>query len=168
MNQKEREIALTNFIDNADIMISTDAAGEGLDMQFANIEINFDMPWNPNRLEQRMGRIHRIGQKRDVYYYNMILPWTIDGQILSKVLDKIEEIKQSIGGEGKVYDIIGQIISEDDISQIYEELREIPKSEWIPRITKRLDFIVESAAKPGKELMLCILKPAKNLIEVRC
>jgi SNF2 family DNA or RNA helicase len=54
-------------------MVCTDAAGEGIDMQFCNVEVNYDLPWNPNKLEQRMGRIHRIGQDRSVYYYNLVI-----------------------------------------------------------------------------------------------
>ena len=69
-------------------------------MQFAN----FDLPWNPTRLEQGMGRIHRIGHRRNVYYYNFILPGTVDGQILTRVLEKIEAIKTAMGE--KVHDVI--------------------------------------------------------------
>ena len=73
MNIQERNDALMRFrrdTNGSEIMVCTDAAGEGIDMQFCNIEVNYDLPWNPNKLEQRMGRIHRIGQDRNVYYYN--------------------------------------------------------------------------------------------------
>lgn len=74
MEMLERKKALEKFAqtDGFDILLCTDAAGEGIDMQFCNIEFNYDIPWNPNRLEQRMGRIHRIGQRRTVHYYNFV------------------------------------------------------------------------------------------------
>jgi SNF2 family DNA or RNA helicase len=59
--------------------------------------INYDLPWNPNKLEQRMGRIHRIAQDRNVYYYNFVINGTIDGYIIRRLLDKIENIKNAIG-----------------------------------------------------------------------
>ena len=78
-------------------------------MQFCNVEFNYDLPWNPNKLEQRMGRIHRIGQTRKVFYYNFVVDKdaSIDGYILSRLLDKIENIKASMGE--KIYDVIGII-----------------------------------------------------------
>src|SRR5437899_11363574 len=102
-------------------MVCTDTAGEGIDMQFCNIEINYDLPWNPNKLEQRMGRIHRIGQKRNVYYYNYVVDKanSIDGFILARLLEKIEAIKAAMGE--KVYDIIGLILKQEDIAKVYEE-----------------------------------------------
>ncbi|MEM2233746.1 MAG: helicase-related protein, partial [Nitrososphaerota archaeon] len=118
--------------DGPDIMICTDAAGEGIDMQFSNVEINYDIPWNPTRLEQRMGRIHRIGQTREVFYYNFVLKDTIDGYILSILLEKIEQIKKALGE--RVYDVIGRLIGEERIAELYEELLRVPKAEWAAKI----------------------------------
>jgi hypothetical protein len=144
MNIKEREVALNSFkrSDGPEVMLCTDAAGEGIDMQFCNIEINYDIPWNPNKLEQRMGRIHRIGQTKKVFYYNFILDpdHTIDGYILSQMLKKIESIRAALSN--RVYDILGRLISEDDIAALYEELLKAPKEEWQARI-KKLDGLVE-------------------------
>ena len=69
-------------------------AGEGIDMQFCNIEINYDLPWNPTRLEQRMGRVHRIGQERKVCYYNFVIRDTLDGYILSKLLRRLRTLRR--------------------------------------------------------------------------
>jgi SNF2 family DNA or RNA helicase len=93
MNVEERNDALSEFRrpDGTEIMVCTNAAGEGIDMQFCNIEINYDLPWNPNKLEQRMGRIHRIGQDKPVHYYNFVISETVDGYILQKLLTKIEK-----------------------------------------------------------------------------
>jgi superfamily II DNA or RNA helicase len=142
MSIYERQNALEKFRDpeGAEIMVCTDAAGEGIDMQFANIEINYDIPWNPNRLEQRMGRIHRIGQTRPVYYYNFVLPETLDGYILTRVFNKIETIKEALGD--KVYDVIGKLLREEDIADLYNELLKAPKETWEAKL-KKLDGIIE-------------------------
>jgi superfamily II DNA or RNA helicase len=146
MNVNDRKEALDEFRFNADIMLCTDAAGEGIDMQFCNILINYDLPWNPNRLEQRMGRIHRIGQRKNVYYYNFILDPknTLDGYIFNKLLNKIESIKHAIGD--KIYDILGRLISEEDIAMIYEELLKVPKDKWDAKI-RIIDGIIERKRK---------------------
>ena len=151
MSLEERQKALDVFRDpeGAEIMVCTDAAGEGIDMQFANIEINYDLPWNPNRLEQRMGRIHRIGQTKPVYYYNFVLSGTIDGYILSKVLDKIEAIKGAMGD--KVYDVIGKLLSEEDISNLYNELLKAPREVWEAKV-KRIDGIIEEKRRILQEI----------------
>ena len=143
MSIEERQRKLDEFRppEGYEIMVCTDAAGEGIDMQFANIEINYDLPWNPNKLEQRMGRIHRIGQRRNVYYYNFILSDTIDGYILSKVLEKIEAIKRDMGE--RVYDVIGRLIDEKSIAEIYEELLKAPRDKWEPKIREEVEGIIQ-------------------------
>jgi SNF2 family DNA or RNA helicase len=143
MNIQERNDALIRFRDTngSDIMVCTDAAGEGIDMQFCNIEVNYDLPWNPNKLEQRMGRIHRIGQDRSVYYYNFVINDTIDGYIIHRLLDKMESIKNAIGE--KIYDVIGKrLVNEEEITNLYEELLRLPKEKWEAKI-RQIDGIIE-------------------------
>ena len=143
MGMQSRKAALEEFSrnDGPEIFLCTDAAGEGVDMQFCNVEFNYDMPWNPNRLEQRMGRIHRIGQRRKVRYYNFVVDKenTIDGMIHDLLLDKIDKIKTAMGDS--VFDILGRIIGEDMIRKIYEELQALPRDGWKPRIMAELDEI---------------------------
>jgi len=145
----ERKTALDNFAsDNGpEILVCTDAAGEGIDMQFCNLEINYDLPWNPNKLEQRMGRIHRIGQKRNVYYYNYVIDkeHSIDGFILARLLSKIEAIKAAMGD--KVYDIIGSILNQEDIAKVYEELLNVPKAKWEAKVSELLEEKIEENKK---------------------
>ena len=143
MNLEERKQALEKFRqqEGAEIMVCTDAAGEGIDMQFCNVEINYDIPWNPTRLEQRMGRIHRIGQYRKAYYYNFVLRDTLDGHILSKLLEKIEAIREALSE--RVYDVIGTLIREKDLNDLFEELLRVPKSKWEARL-KKIDNLVEN------------------------
>lgn len=153
MDIKARKIALNSFkdLDGEELLLCTDAAGEGIDMQFCNIEINYDLPWNPNKLEQRMGRIHRIGQTRDVSYYNFVIKneKSIDGYILRKLLEKIEKIKEAM--HDKVYDILGRLVSEEDIVRLYEELSNIPNSMWEPKINELFEKIEENKARILKE-----------------
>ena len=153
-----RSETLSNFSkdDGPEILLCTDAAGEGIDMQFCNIEFNYDLPWNPNKLEQRMGRIHRIGQTRSVFYYNFVVDKdaSIDGYILSKLLEKIENIKASMGE--KIYDVIGIIIKPDDIAKYYEELLKVPKAHWEAKITELLEVIEENKNRVLKESNLLL------------
>ncbi len=98
-----------NEQDGAQFMVCTDAAAEGINLQFCWIMINFDVPWNPARLEQRMGRIHRYGQKHDpVQIVNLIAPKTREGLVLKTLLTKLEAIRNALGTE-KVYDSIGRL-----------------------------------------------------------
>ena len=159
MTIDDREAELERFrkTDGCEIMVCTDAAGEGIDMQFCNVEINYDIPWNPNRLEQRMGRIHRIGQDQNVYYYNFIVDkdHTIDGFLIQNILVKMEQIKAAL--QGKVYDVIGLVFN--DIEQYYHELRGIAKNEWEP-IIRRSNEEIEANKKK-------ILQYKKMLLEGR-
>jgi len=125
MSLEERKQALEHFRDQngAEVVVCTDAAGEGIDMQFCNIEINYDLPWNPTRLEQRMGRVHRIGQERKVYYYNFVIRDTLDGYILSKLLRRLRTLRRlwAIGF------MIGTLMTEKELNDLFEELLRVPK-----------------------------------------
>lgn len=85
------------FRDKVQVMVATDAAGEGLNLQFCRLMVNYDLPWNPNRLEQRMGRVHRYGQKRDVFVYNLLYGETIEGKVLKRLLDKLNLMRERLG-----------------------------------------------------------------------
>lgn len=91
------------------ILIATDAAGEGINLQFCRLLINWDIPWNPNRLEQRMGRIHRYGQKQDVLVFNMVASNTKEGKVLERLLTKLDIIRDSMGDD-RVYDVIQDVL----------------------------------------------------------
>ncbi len=96
------------FRETAQIMVATEAAGEGINLQFCHLMVNYDIPWNPNRLEQRMGRIHRIGQTDDVYIFNLVASNTREGYVLSVLLKKMENMGHTLGD--KVFDVVGQSI----------------------------------------------------------
>lgn len=105
----------------ADILIGTDAAGEGINLQFCWRMVNYDVPWNPARLEQRMGRIHRYGQKHDpVVILNLVAAKTREGRVLHTLLDKLERIRQELNSD-KVFDVIGRIFEGVSIKQYMEQ-----------------------------------------------
>ncbi|MBR2091861.1 MAG: DEAD/DEAH box helicase, partial [Fibrobacter sp.] len=104
----ERRAAQFEFMGKAQILIATDAAGEGINLQFCRLLINWDIPWNPNRLEQRMGRIHRYGQQKEVMVFNMVADNTREGQVLETLLTKLDNIRDSLGDD-RVYDVIQDV-----------------------------------------------------------
>jgi SNF2 family DNA or RNA helicase len=108
MDLDKRIQAEHEFKEKAQIMVSTEAGGEGVNLQFCWLMVNYDIPWNPNRLEQRMGRIHRYGQQYEVHIYNLVAIDTKEGKILEKLLTKLEIIGEQMG---KVFDVIGDIVS---------------------------------------------------------
>jgi len=93
MGLEERIKAEAIFRNEKQVLIATEAAGEGINLQFCHLMINYDIPWNPNRLEQRMGRIHRYGQTKEVFVFNLVNADTREGQVLSRLFDKLEQIK---------------------------------------------------------------------------
>lgn len=88
------------------VLIATDASGEGINLQNANLMVNYDLPWNPNRLVQRFGRIHRIGQKELCHLWNLVAAETREEQVFQKLFDKLEIEKEALGG--KVFDVLGE------------------------------------------------------------
>jgi SNF2 family DNA or RNA helicase len=99
------------------ILIGTDAAGEGINLQFCRLLINWDIPWNPNRLEQRMGRIHRYGQKEDVIVFNMVANNTKEGQVLERLLTKLDIIREGMGDD-RVYDVIQDVLEDVSLNDV--------------------------------------------------
>ncbi len=103
------------------ILIGTDAAGEGINLQFCRLLINWDIPWNPNRLEQRMGRIHRYGQKQDVLVFNMVASNTKEGKVLERLLTKLDIIREGMGDD-RVYDVIQDVLEGVGLDDIIESV----------------------------------------------
>ena len=101
-------------------LVATDAAGEGINLQFCWLMINYDIPWNPARLEQRMGRVHRYKQNHDVLLLNLVSKDTREGRVLKVLLDKLEAIRHELGND-KVFDIIGQQFSSKPLTELIFE-----------------------------------------------
>lgn len=111
VGRRERREITEEFTHDPDchILIATDAAGEGLNLQAAHLMVNYDLPWNPNRIEQRFGRIHRIGQTQVCRLWNLVAANTREGLVFTRLLDKIEEQSRAYGG--KVFDVLGESFS---------------------------------------------------------
>ena len=127
------------FRDEVQVMVATDAAGEGLNLQFCRLMINYDLPWNPNRLEQRMGRIHRYGQKRDCYVFNMLYPETREGHVLQRLMEKLERMRQRLGDT--VYDVLGALLEGVRLEELI--MQALLKGEE-PQLERVLDVDLEA------------------------
>ena len=115
MSIEERNEALREFREKTSIFISTDAGGEGLNLQFSNIIINYDLPWNPMKIEQRCGRADRIGQKRDVHIYNFIITDTVENRVRDVLEEKLSVILQEMGVD-KYSDVLDSEVAECDFT----------------------------------------------------
>lgn len=113
MDERRKQVEL--FRNEASIMLATDAGGESINLQFCNQMINYDIPWNPNKLEQRMGRIHRIGQKNNVVVFNLVAKNTREGDVMNTLLKKMEQMKDDLGKD-LVFNFIGDILEDNNIS----------------------------------------------------
>jgi SNF2 family DNA or RNA helicase len=127
MNPHERKHAQEQFRTAAQVCVATEAAGEGINLQFCHLMINYDLPWNPTRLEQRLGRIHRIGQERECHVFNFVASDSeegqpiIEGRILHRLLEKMDQMRDVLAD--RVFDVIGEVLSLNDVN-LPEMLRE--------------------------------------------
>lgn len=118
MSIDERNEALKEFKTKTNIFISTDAGGEGLNLQFSNIIINYDLPWNPMKIEQRCGRADRIGQQRDVHIYNFIVSDTVENRVREVLEEKLSVIFKELGVD-KYSDVLDSEVAELDFTEVY-------------------------------------------------
>lgn len=142
VNRDDRRKAQEEFRNNPDVqvLVATDAAGEGVNLQNANLMVNYDLPWNPNRLEQRFGRIHRIGQTEVCHLWNLIARETREGDVFQRLFDKLEVEKQALGG--KVFDILGEAFENISLKELLVEAIRYGES---PEVQARLSQIIDSA-----------------------
>jgi SNF2 family DNA or RNA helicase len=109
IGREERMIVQESFMHDplVQVLLATDAAGEGINLQRAHLMVNYDLPWNPNRIEQRFGRIHRIGQTEVCHLWNLVAEETREGDVYRKLLEKLELARQALGGQ--VFDVLGKL-----------------------------------------------------------
>ena len=121
IKREERRKTQELFRNDPDVkvLIATDAAGEGVNLQNANLMINYDLPWNPNRLEQRFGRIHRIGQTEVCHLWNLVASEPREGDVFHKLFDKLEVERATLGG--RVFDILGEVFAEKSLRELLIE-----------------------------------------------
>jgi superfamily II DNA or RNA helicase len=131
------------------ILIATDAAGEGLNLQRANLMVNYDLPWNPNRIEQRFGRIHRIGQTEVCHLWNLVAEDTREGAVFIRLLAKIDEQRRAY--QGKVFDVLGEAFQDRPLRSLLMEAVQYGDR---PEIRDRLNQVIDASVGDGLEKLL--------------
>ena len=116
-----RIYAEREFRESAQILVATEAAGEGINLQFCSRMINYDIPWNPIRLEQRVGRIHRYGQEHDCLIFNFVAKNTREGRVLQKLMDRLREIRDALGTD-QVFDVVGEVFPANLLDKLFRDL----------------------------------------------
>ena len=116
-----RIYAEREFRESAQVLVATEAAGEGINLQFCSQMINYDIPWNPVRLEQRVGRIHRYGQEHDCIIFNFVARNTREGRVLQKLLERLREIRNELGTD-QVFDVVGEIFPANLLEKLFRDL----------------------------------------------
>ncbi|MCP5127470.1 MAG: DUF3883 domain-containing protein [Gammaproteobacteria bacterium] len=146
-----RIYAEREFREQAQILVATEAAGEGINLQFCSRMINYDIPWNPIRLEQRVGRIHRYGQEYDCLIFNFVAKNTREGRVLQMLLERLKEIRRELGTD-QVFDVVGEVFPANLLDKLFRDLyaRRTNESAVTDRIVrdvdpKRFRAITESA-----------------------
>ncbi len=141
--REERRKAQEAFTQDRDVLVlvATDAAGEGINLQRAHLMVNYDLPWNPNRIEQRFGRIHRIGQTEVCHLWNLVAAETREGEVYHTLLHKLEEERKALGGQ--VFDILGKLTFES--RPLRELLIEAVRYGDQPEVRAHLTRVVEDA-----------------------
>src|SRR3989441_210045 len=148
-----RIFAEREFRESAQVLVATEAAGEGINLQFCWLMINYDIPWNPVRLEQRMGRIHRYGQEKDCLIFNFVSTNTREGRVLHKLFERIQAIEEDLDPKrtGKVFNVLGEVFPANQLEKMIREMyarnqtEEIIKQRIVEEVdTKRLERITNS------------------------
>lgn len=135
-----RVYAEREFKETSQILVATEAAGEGINLQFCWMMINYDIPWNPVRLEQRMGRIHRYGQDHDCLIYNYISSSTREGKVLERLLERLKAIRIELGTD-QVFDVIGEVFPANLLEKLFRDMyaKRINLPDIEARIVKEVD-----------------------------
>ncbi len=142
MGREERMKAQESFTQDKEVqvLVATDAAGEGINLQRAHLMINYDLPWNPNRLEQRFGRIHRIGQTEVCHLWNLVAQETREGDVYLTLLRKLEREREALGGA--VFDVLGRALDGAELRKLMVEAIRYGDR---PEVRERLNRVVEGA-----------------------
>lgn len=148
MGREERMKAQESFKHDPEVqvLLATDAAGEGINLQRAHLMVNYDLPWNPNRIEQRFGRIHRIGQTEVCHLWNLVAEETREGDVYRRLLEKLEEARNALGGQ--VFDVLGKL--QFDGKPLRELLIEAIRYGERPDVQARLTRVVADAFDRSK------------------
>ncbi|WP_242261889.1 DEAD/DEAH box helicase [Bacillus cereus group sp. BfR-BA-01453] len=166
MDERRRQVEF--FRSDYPIMLATDAGGESINLQFCNQMVNYDIPWNPNKLEQRMGRIHRIGQKNEVFVFNLVAGNTREGDVLHTLLVKMDKMKNDLG-QDLVYDFIGDrledrmidlptlmqhaVLNREQLEDIKRDVNQVLSEEYeeLLRVAQEERLAMDSIDLPGMQ-----------------
>ena len=143
MHREARRTTQASFLNDpsVSVLVATDAAGEGVNLQRANLMVNYDLPWNPNRIEQRFGRIHRIGQENKCYLWNLVADNTREGDVYQTLLGKLERESRALGG--RVFDVLGDLFTETPLRELLvEAIRKGEGGKAPARVKRELEEIL--------------------------
>lgn len=147
----ERRQITEEFTKNRDcqILLATDAAGEGLNLQAAHLMVNYDLPWNPNRIEQRFGRVHRIGQEEVCRLWNLVASNTREGEVFARLLEKLDQMRSTYGG--KVFDVLGEAFTETPLRNLLLEAIQYGER---PDVKAKMHEVIDASVGDGlKEIL---------------
>ncbi len=141
-NRDDRRKIQEEFRNNPDVLVllATDAAGEGVNLQNANLMVNYDLPWNPNRMEQRFGRIHRIGQRDVCHLWNLVANQTREGQVFIRLLEKLQVESKALGG--RVFNVLGEAFSDISLKDLLIEAIRYGEQ---PETRARMEQVIDQA-----------------------
>ncbi|MFF0064721.1 DEAD/DEAH box helicase [Streptomyces sp. NPDC005279] len=151
VRRAERRQITEEFTKSRDvqILLATDAAGEGLNLQAAHLMVNYDLPWNPNRIEQRFGRIHRIGQEEVCRLWNLVASNTREGEVFTRLLEKLDQMRETYGG--KVFDVLGEAFAETPLRDLLLDAIQYGEQ---PAVKDRMYEVIDTTVGDGLKGLL--------------
>jgi superfamily II DNA or RNA helicase len=144
VTREERRKVIERFMQDRDllVLVANDAAGEGVNLQRGHLMVNYDLPWNPNKIEQRFGRIHRIGQTEVCHLWNLVADGTREGEVYARLLEKLEEARKALGG--RVYDVLGELFEGAALRDLlFEAIQYGEQEEVKARLFRQVDGAVD-------------------------
>ncbi|WP_121632045.1 helicase-related protein [Tropicibacter alexandrii] len=146
VSREERRKIVERFMQDRDllVLIANDAAGEGVNLQRGHLMVNYDLPWNPNKIEQRFGRIHRIGQTEVCHLWNLVAKDTREGEVYARLLEKLEAAREALGG--RVYDVLGELFEERALKDLlFDAIQYGEQDEVKARLFQTVDGAVDQS-----------------------
>ena len=144
VSREERRKVVERFMQDKDllVLIANDAAGEGVNLQRGHLMVNYDLPWNPNKIEQRFGRIHRIGQTEVCHLWNLVAGDTREGEVYARLLEKLEAAREALGG--RVYDVLGELFEGTALKDLlFQAIQYGEQDEVKARLLQQVDGAVD-------------------------
>jgi superfamily II DNA/RNA helicase len=144
VTREERRKVIERFMQDREmlVLIANDAAGEGVNLQRGHLMVNYDLPWNPNKIEQRFGRIHRIGQTEVCHLWNIVAADTREGEVYARLLEKLEAAREALGG--RVYDVLGELFEGVALKDLlFEAIQYGEREEVRSRLFRTVDGAVD-------------------------